>query len=134
MSRRTLNLSLMIVLALLCGLSLSVREDRGRPNFEFFPDMARSVPSDSFAANRVFADGKTLQQPVAGTIPRGYRALRFGSSEQDAIRAGTELTNPFAVDDRREARQGAELYQAFAEPLEQMGREFEFVFVEIELK
>lgn len=113
MSRGTLNLGLMIVLVLLCGMILAVRDDKERPNFEFFPDMARSIPSNSFAANTVFADGKTLQQPVAGTIPRGRQAMRYGPSEEEAVRAGEELVNPFAADDRRETRRGAELFQSF---------------------
>ena len=113
MSRKALNLGLMIVLALLCAVTWLVREDYARPNIEFFPDMAHSIPSDSFAANRVFADGKTLQQPVAGTIPRGRPTLRYQPTEEDAIRAGEELTSPFDADDRPETRRGSELYSSF---------------------
>lgn len=113
MNGRRLNLSLMIALVLLCGLTLVVRQNLERPNFEFFPDMYRSVASKSFAANLVFSDARTLQQPVAGTIPRQHRSLGYGPSEEDAIRAGEELANPFASDNRRETRRGAELYQSF---------------------
>ena len=38
--------------------------DRG---FTYMPDMAQSVPYDSFAPNPVTRDGKTLQAPVPGT-------------------------------------------------------------------
>jgi len=113
MSRRTLNLGLIVLLVLLSVTTWLVREDYTHPNVELFPDMARSIPSDSFASNVVFTDGKTLQQPVAGTIPRGWRTARYGASEADAVRAGEELKNPFEADDRREARRGAELYGAF---------------------
>ena len=113
MSRLTLNATLIVVLALLCAVSLLTRADRSRPNFELFPNMSHSVPSDSFALNSVFADGRTLQKPVAGTIPIGYRSLPYGPSEEDALRAAEDLTNPFAADDRRETRRGAELYQSF---------------------
>lgn len=113
MKRRNVNLSLIIVLVLLCGVTLLIRQDNERLNFEFFPDMYRSVSSKSFAANSVFADGKTLQQPVAGTVPRGHQSLAYGPSEEDADRAGEQLANPFAADDRGETRRGAELYQSF---------------------
>ena len=113
MSRLTLNLLLMAVLALLCAVSLLSRVDHGRPNFELFPNMVHSVPADSFAANGVFADGKTLQRPAPGTIPLGYEPLRYGSSEEEAVRAGSELINPIDPEDRRAIRQGAELYRSF---------------------
>ena len=113
MSRLTLNLSLMVVLVLLCAVSLLTRADSSRPNFELFPNMVHSVASDSFAANRIFEDGKTLRRPAAGTIPLGYRSLRYGPSEEEAARAGEELINPLDPEDRREVRLGAGLYQSF---------------------
>lgn len=113
MSRLTLNLGLLVVLVLLCAVSLLTRADHSRPNFELFPNMVHSVPSNSFAANSVFADGKTLQRPVAGTIPLEYRPLRYGPSEEEAVRAGEELINPLDSEDRSAIRHGAELYQSF---------------------
>ena len=97
----------------LCAVTWFVRTEHTRPNVEFFPDMAHSIPSDSFAASSVFADGKTLQQPAAGAIPRGLRELRYEATEEDAIRAGEELSNPFPADDRRQTRAGADLYASF---------------------
>ncbi|WNZ60295.1 hypothetical protein QEG98_30470 [Myxococcus sp. MxC21-1] len=59
-------------------LSLTVagcEQDETRPNFEYAPDMVSSVPFDTFAANPVTVDGKTLLAPVKGTVPRGYQPL-----------------------------------------------------------
>lgn len=62
--------------------------------FAYMPDMAQSVPYNSFAPNPVTRDGKTLQAPVPGTIPRGFQPLRYRATPEDALRAGRELRNP----------------------------------------
>jgi mono/diheme cytochrome c family protein len=93
--------------AALCALGC----DRKRhPGLEYMPDMARSLPYDSFAPNPNTRDGKTLQPPVAGTVPRGFLPLRYGRSAEDAERAGRELKDPgVAVD----AARGRMLYATY---------------------
>ena len=49
--------------------------DTSQRGFEYMPDMAHSVPYDAYAPNPVTRDGKTLQAPVPGTVPRGMRRL-----------------------------------------------------------
>src|SRR6185295_6726016 len=73
--------------------------DAGSRGMEYMPDMAYSVPYDSFAPNPVTRDGKTLQRPVAGTVPRGFLPLHYRATPQDAQRAGVELQNPVALND-----------------------------------
>jgi mono/diheme cytochrome c family protein len=71
----------------------------GRPSrrgYEYAPDMARSVPYDTFAPNPVTRNGVTQQLPVRGTIPRGFRPLHYAATADDAERAGRELVNPLA--------------------------------------
>jgi mono/diheme cytochrome c family protein len=86
--------------------------DRERPSFEYMPDMAYSVPYDSFAPNPAARDGKTLQAPVAGTIPRGFRPFPYQATAADAERAGRELMNPRALTPQALAH-GKALYQTF---------------------
>ena len=59
-------------LSLLFALAGCERDPR-LPGYEFLPEMVDSVPYDSFDANSVFQDGKTLRPPVPGTIARGQR-------------------------------------------------------------
>ncbi len=66
-----------------------------QPAYEYMPDMVRSPAYKAFAPNRITRDGLTLQRPVAGTIPRGYRPFHYEASEQGAVRAGRELGNPY---------------------------------------
>ncbi len=81
-----------------------------QPSWEYLPDMRYSVPYDSFAANPVFGDGKTLRRPAPGTIPRGFLPFPYGPDE--AERAGRELENPWPATPEVLAR-GEHLYRTF---------------------
>ena len=80
--------------------------------FEYTPDMAYSVPYDSFAPNPVTRDGLTLQHPVRGTIPRGFMPLHYGGTDEEAERAGRELQNPVPRT-ARTAVEGERLFETF---------------------
>lgn len=100
----------------LVGLVLLERglvADRTQRNYEVFRDMADSVPYDAFAPNPCFADGKTLQVPVAGTVPRGLAPLRFAATPEDAKRAGVELANPFAADPAGTLERGRKVFAVY---------------------
>jgi len=84
-----------VAVAVLGTARLAAGFDPKRPNFEVFPDMARSVPYDAFAPNPAFDDGRTLRTPPAGSIARGYMPLQYGTGAEEAGRAGRELENPF---------------------------------------
>ena len=74
-----------------CGAS---GNERAR---EYMPDMARGPAYKAFAPNSALRSGLTLQAPVPGTIARGHLAYQFhyGPGEEEAIRAGRELQNPY---------------------------------------
>jgi mono/diheme cytochrome c family protein len=57
--------------------------------------MVRDPAYKAFAPNPATRDGLTLQQPVAGTIPRGHQTFHYGRGEEEAMRAGRELLNPY---------------------------------------
>jgi mono/diheme cytochrome c family protein len=82
------------VLVILLCLAPAGCERRAQRGFEYMPDMAHSVPYDTFAANAIARNGMTQQLPVRGTIPRGFRPLHYTASTADAERAGRELENP----------------------------------------
>lgn len=60
-----------------CGLAALVIAAAGcsdvkrKPGKVYMPDMAYSRAYETYSANPVFADGRTNQEPVAGTIKRG---------------------------------------------------------------
>lgn len=115
MSVRFVNTVLLIFFLALIALNWAVRGDRDRPHFEFLPEMVRSVAAESFAPNTVFADGKTLQAPPAGTIRRGLLPLHYQATEKDAKRAGEELINPYTLDDKSALDRGAFVYANFCQ-------------------
>lgn len=115
MIRRLLVPGLLILtIALLAGISVSLGRDFERPNVRFLPEMVRSVPYDAFDASPVFEDGMTLRPPAPGTIARGHMPLGFGPGEEEALRAGRELTNPLATTTEALER-GGRVYRAFCQ-------------------
>ena len=115
MSLRTLNILLFIALVATVGLNWVAGRDLSRPNVEFLPEMVHSVPYDAFDPSPVFADGKTLQQPVEGTIVRGSQPIHYAATPEDALRAGRELVNPYAPDAQDARDAGASVYSAFCQ-------------------
>jgi len=99
MSITTSGIRSIVAVALLAPLAVVVAAGCGaRPEdraYEYMPDMARSASYKAYAPNRATRDGLTLQRPVEGTIPRGYRPFHYGAGDDEAARAGRELTNPY---------------------------------------
>lgn len=86
----TVLVSAAVGLGLGCGAS---GNERAR---EYMPDMARGPAYKAFAPNAATRTGLTLQAPVAGTVARGHQPFHFGPGEEEAARAGRELTNPLS--------------------------------------
>ncbi len=113
-STRTLNWILVVALLASLGLHWAMSGNPSEPNLDFLPQMAHSARYDAFSPNPNFPDGKTLQPPVPGTIPRGdFLPLHYQATPQDALRAGQELENPFAANDARSLERGAFVFTTF---------------------
>ncbi|HEV2448267.1 MAG TPA: cytochrome c [Candidatus Sulfopaludibacter sp.] len=65
-----LNLFLLAVLVALVAANFGLSDNPTHRNFEAMPEMVRTIAYKSFSANPNFADGKTLQLPPEGTVPR----------------------------------------------------------------
>lgn len=111
-----LNVVLGLALALLVGVNWLVKPDITKPNLEYLPEMVHSAAYKSFSPNPVFADGKTLQRPVAGTIARGQRPLPYKPGAEDAARAGEELRNPHDLKNEAALQRGAAVFTTFCQP------------------
>ncbi len=115
MLRALVNGLLIVIVVGLLSLNWVLRANPNQRNFEFLPNMARSVPFDSFSSNPNFRDGMTLRQPVPGTVIRGQMPLHYTASTSDAERAGRELVNPFAAKDGAALARGAVIYATYCE-------------------
>lgn len=113
------NIVLASLLVIVAILATTTRVDYSRSNIEILPDMKYTPAWMTYAQNPVFVNGRTLQAPVPGTIARGQRPLHFESTEEDALRAGVELQNPYGHPDSESAqlqdsiRLGGDIYRVF---------------------
>ena len=86
-----------------------------KPRYEYAPNMVDSLAYESFSANPVTRDGKTMMAPAPGTIPRGTKPFRYDASPGDATRAGRELVNPVERTEEALAR-GEKMFQIYCTP------------------
>ena len=102
----------MCLLPLAVVSQIGCRTDSHVRSYEYMPDMARSIPYDSFASNPVTRNRQTLQLPPPGTVARGFVPLPYLPTREDAERAGRELDNPVEVS-ARSLDEGRALYETF---------------------
>ena len=105
MCKRVLNFALLLAFLGTLGLHWATERNPAQRNFDVMPNMVHSAASATYTPNANFADGKTIQLPQPGTIPRGLMPLHYRPVPEDAVRAGAELRNPFiAADTNARAR------------------------------
>ena len=112
------NIALAVILVLVVFVTFFLKTDYSKPNYEFLPDMKYSQAYDAYSKNPHFANGRTLQHPVSGTIARGEKLLHYEATPVEALRAGNELVNPTPTDPKLKLmaaslERGAEVYQVF---------------------
>jgi mono/diheme cytochrome c family protein len=90
----------------------SCDRDRNHPGWEYFDDMAHSGAYETYTANPNFADGKTMRNPVDGTIPRDFEPYIYEKNDTDRILAGQALKNPVEANSKNLTR-GKEVYQIY---------------------
>ncbi len=108
-----INFLLAALIALTALVNYFVQPDYSRPNWDFLPDMQYSPSYGAYSRNPNFADGRTLQEPVAGTLARGETPLHYQATPEDALLAGQELVNPIDADDKAGLDRGADVYRVF---------------------
>ncbi len=86
--------------------------DNNHPGYTYFPDMAYSRAYETYTENSNFDDNKTLRVPVEGTIPREIIPFQYENTDEDMVRAGTELISPLEAGAENLSR-GKEIYEKF---------------------
>ena len=84
-------------LLLVLALVTSCDYNRRTTGYEYFDDMAHSAAYESYTPNPNFADGKTMQPPVTGTIPRGTIPYTYKKTDEDRALAATTLINEIEI-------------------------------------
>ncbi len=107
---RWVNWILVLVLVVIVLTILIAPRNLLRPNLEFLPTMRRSIPLNA----QTVLPGLKLGAPLPGTIARnGGRTLDYQATEEDARRAGEELTSPFTPDDEKAIERGRFIFVNF---------------------
>ncbi len=115
MLRTIINTGLFLAVVGLLSLNWLLTVNPSRRNIEVLADMAHAPRYSSFAANPNFGDGKTLREPVPGTVIRDMPPLHYVSNPIDAQRAGRELFNPLDGKRAADLARGAMVYATFCE-------------------
>ena len=68
--------------------------NRRTTGWDYAGDMVVSPAFETYTANPNFADGKTMQPPVEGTIPRGIIPYPYTKTDEDRAIAAKNLANP----------------------------------------
>ena len=108
-----INFVLAALIALTALVNYFLQPDYSRPSWDFLPDMQYSPAYEAYSRNPSFADGRTLQEPVAGTLARGETPFHYQATPEDAARAGQELVNPINADDKASLDRGTHVYRVF---------------------
>ena len=94
------------------ALMSSCDYNRRTTGWQYFDDMAQSEAYESYTPNANFKDGKTMQPPVAGTIPRGMIPYAFEKTDEDRALAATTLVNTLEVNPMNIER-GERMYKIY---------------------
>ena len=79
---------------------LSCDYTRNTAGWQYFDDMAKSPAYETYTPNPNFPDGKTMQPPVPGTIPREMIPYPYEKTEEDRLMAANNLINPLELNDQ----------------------------------
>ncbi len=67
--------------------------NRRSAGWQYFDDMVTSPAYETYTKNPNFADGKTMQPPVEGTIARGMNPYPYQKTDEDRALAAKTLVN-----------------------------------------
>jgi len=67
--------------------------NRRTTGWDYAGDLIYSPAYESYTANPVFANGRTMQPPVVGTIPRGFMPYAYKKTDEDRAIAAKMLVN-----------------------------------------
>ena len=67
---------------------------RKTTGWDYVDDMIVSEAYETYTPNPIFADGKTMQPPVEGAIPRGMIPYPYEKTDSDRALAARTLENP----------------------------------------
>lgn len=109
-----MRISSLGIIASFLFFTVACERDLQRPGYQIkiLSDMVEPVPYEAFTKNPVFADGKTLQSPPVGSVPRGFEPFSYEATDAGAEKAGVDLSNPEPLT-QVNLQRGKFIYEAF---------------------
>ena len=104
-------LKITIALAFTILLS-SCWSDKTKPNYQYMPDMYKSVGYNTYSVNPNYENGMTTQLPVEGAIARGQVPYDYPNTNEGYEDAKLNSMNPLEVNDHNLER-GEDLYTIY---------------------
>ncbi len=104
-------LKITIALAFLVLLS-SCWSDKTKPNYQYMPDMYKSVGYETYTQNPNYANGMTTQSPTEGTIARGKVPYEYENTSEGYETAKSSLKNPLELDEAN-LENGKKMYDIY---------------------
>ena len=102
------SLNITMVLALTLMLS-SCWSDKSKPNYQYMPDMYKSVGYETYSVNPYFTNEMTTQLPVEGSIARGQVPYDFDNTNEGYEAAKISSANPLEINEHN-MEQGKKMY------------------------
>ena len=99
-------------LLLTFALISSCDYNRRTPGWEYMGDMTTSKAYESYTTNPNFVDGKTMQPPVVGTIPRGVVPYAYEKTDEDRVIAAATLVNELELS-KENLERGKKMYGVY---------------------
>jgi mono/diheme cytochrome c family protein len=91
-------LKITIVLTFVFSLS-SCWSDKSKPNYQYMPDMYKSIGYETYSQNPNYANGMTSQAPVEGAIARGQVPYDYENTTEGYELAKSDSKNPLEVNE-----------------------------------
>ncbi|WP_111706302.1 c-type cytochrome [Lutibacter citreus] len=104
-------LKITIALAFIFTLS-SCWGDKTKPNYQYMPDMYKSVGYETYSPNPNYANGLTSQTPIEGTIARGQVPYDYENTNEGYEAAKLDSKNPLKVNDTN-LENGKKMYNIY---------------------
>ncbi|MAZ27377.1 MAG: cytochrome C [Cytophagaceae bacterium] len=77
----------------IAAIAVSCHE-KGKPNFQYMPNMYEPVPYETNGRYDVFPNGMEAMQPAEGTVKRGWMPYEYENSTEGYASAKANLKNP----------------------------------------
>ena len=100
-----------LILEVMLSLVFSCKTDT-RPNYQFFPNMYVSPSYETYGGYEIFPGEQSALLTAHGTIARGYTLFDYENTNEEFLRAKSELINPLDEYDIDSAK-GKELYDIY---------------------